>query len=315
MENRFGVPPLGGWAPGPPEGGTPSAGLPWSKLVSRHALTSRSLSRPGFTLIELLVVISIISILASLILPSLSGAKERAKETVCLNNLHQMGIAIRLYQDDYGSRFPSAFVRESNGAVKDARWTLGGRSPRPELASEYLQAEARPLWHYMQAAEAFKCPSDRGVTVQACGGPALRDKWKDVGCSYHYNAGGLTKVAGGGTRLGEADSAAGLADKKEDWVPNPSLYLLVHEPPARPWGCAGQSAVWVQWHRSPRNAQNNFTDPALAPQKFISPVLFADSHARIHDFTKSLTINPNYPYEPTANWIWYKPASVSASGF
>src|SRR4026207_1570598 len=60
----------------------------------------------GFTLIEPLVVPAITAILASLLLPTLSRAKEKGKQTSCLNNLRQMGLALFLYADDNQDRLP-----------------------------------------------------------------------------------------------------------------------------------------------------------------------------------------------------------------
>ncbi len=67
----------------------------------------RNLSRKkAFTLIEILVVIGIIALLAAILFPVLSRAKERARATTCLNNEHQIALAIFQYTQDHGRRFP-----------------------------------------------------------------------------------------------------------------------------------------------------------------------------------------------------------------
>jgi len=93
--------------------------------------------KSGFTLIELLVVIAIIAVLAGLLLPALSTARERARRTTCMTNLKQFSVAYEMYAEDHYEKFPSS----PEGLY------IGGKSIYP---------------NYINTPKTFWCPSSIG---------------------------------------------------------------------------------------------------------------------------------------------------------
>jgi prepilin-type N-terminal cleavage/methylation domain-containing protein len=263
----------------------------------------------AFTLIELLVVIAIIAILAAMLLPALSAAKERAKVIQCVSNLRQIGFGVHQYADDNHATFPTRDSTQLGkpGPFENYALGLGGIDPganHPFMAP----ATNRPLYCYFGKSAVFHCPSDQGQNE------GYLDFWGDdgiwkpsnfetLGCSYRLNA----SLWGNATVLPADDPDANIAGKKESWVPETSRFILVHEPPAFWYD------NYYHWHYA-RGATT--VDPSNLDgdgQKFISTILFVDGHAKCHDFTRALKDNPNFPMEPTKDWIWYKPDAAAAS--
>ncbi len=128
--------------------------------------------RRAFTLIELLVVIGIIAILAALLLPALSLAKERARRANCKNSLHQFGLAIIMYGDDHQQVLPSG---ASNVSADD--------NHLPVLCS----ATSNALVQYTTERRLFHCPNfaDYFIKAQPMRTPDEQAYGYIVGYNYH----------------------------------------------------------------------------------------------------------------------------------
>jgi len=113
--------------------------------------------RRGFTLIELLVVIAIIAILAAILFPVFAKAREKARQTSCLSNCKQLGLAFMQYSQDYDEVHPFAEIYLPPGtSTLDNYWN---RVTKSSWAATYL------LWidvlrPYVKNDQIFRCPSN-----------------------------------------------------------------------------------------------------------------------------------------------------------
>ena len=142
----------------------------------------------AFTLVELLTVIAIIALLAAILFPVFARVREKGRQSACISNLHQIGLAVQMYAQDYDGLFPYALdasdvqitqiwnsqpavcyaavqqMKAAGQVIHYHQQPLGSTNWAPGVLDTYIHS--RNLWH---------CPSDSGFDFldnnDSCGGP------------------------------------------------------------------------------------------------------------------------------------------------
>lgn len=213
----------------------------------------------AFTLVELLVVIAIVAILAALLLPGINAPKMKAQQTLCMSNLRQINLGIRMYLEDQSNGSPG---NTNSTHTPFVSWTA-----YRQLINNYVGIKGASS----SQDKVFACPADTFFYDMTKGGRGyvpqpLHEQADDGFTSYAYNAGQFTTPAKTNPIYAPATTNLyGIAGKRLETVPHPTTTVLLAEVPAY---------LPYSWHQPKRPFSKD--NAAFADARDI--ICFVDGH-------------------------------------
>jgi len=237
-------------------------------------------NRVGFTLVELLVVIAIVAILAAMLLPTLSMARQRAHAIACLNHEKQLALANQMYADDFSDRYPYNLGSEEIRARAQTNDFINWTTPVMdwELSSDNTNTvllTTSGLGQYVsRSANVYRCPSDHVLSdVQARAG------WEARVRSISMNA--MIGDAGVFTSAGaNVNNPYYKQFFKSTQVPKPDrIFVFIEEhPDSINDGYFLNKPNELKWHDLQASYHNGGAN-----------LTFADTHTELHKWKLSST--------------------------
>jgi len=249
----------------------------------------------GFTLIELLVVIAVIAILAALLLPALAASKRQGLRTQCVNNQHQIAIALQMYVDDARDLYPTYFDWATWGGATGTNIGFSDGVASSLHGGGFNQTN-RQLYPYLKNPKICHCPADIGdpLYVGRYKGTCFDGWGNSYLMNWYFSQFGLEFVGGAcnesGTALVSDNGVPAFPTKRSRIAVRPVTKIILGD-----WNWAGNrllSSPQTSWH-------------AYKGHRVI-PFLFGDGHNEVWNFSPAdehlddeggnAPVNINYRY-------------------
>jgi prepilin-type N-terminal cleavage/methylation domain-containing protein len=287
--------------------------------VTRSSAADKTAGRQGFTLIELLVVMAVIAILAAILLPTLSRARERAQGILCLNNTKQLTLAWHMYADDFEGRLPYNLGMVGSSFRTPLNWvnnvmTWGASAPLDTDNTNTTTITGASLGPYSSAAAIYRCPSDHVVSREQSGAG-----WDGRIRSYSMNAmvGDAGDFSTNGFNINNPDYVQFF---KITQIPRPAdifVFLDEHPDTIDDGYFLNKASEYAEpsVYGSPAYSAAEWTDLPATYHNQATAFSFADGHSALHRWLVPSTIypvQPDVPYLPVEiatdqradfNWI------------